>query len=171
MKSSFFSIQLRKSNQMKISFRQAQMEDAPLIAQAEREIAKEPGYFCSQPFELTDANVEKTIATLLNNERGIYLVGEVEGHMVAHAFLEPLSLQSLRHVAELNLVVHQGWQNQGIGTLLLQHVIEWAKLSQGIEKIELNVRASNARAIALYKKMGFQEEGRLKFDHGFRSQL
>lgn len=36
------------------------------------------------------------------------------------------------------------------------------RLSGSIEKIELNVRTSNVQAIALYKKMGFLEEGRLK---------
>lgn len=36
---------------MYIAIRQAKVEDAPFIAQAEREIAKEPGFFCSQPFE------------------------------------------------------------------------------------------------------------------------
>ncbi|MBA3602371.1 MAG: GNAT family N-acetyltransferase [Parachlamydiaceae bacterium] len=44
----------------------------------------------------------------------------------------------------------------------MQHIIDWAKQSDTLEKIELNVRASNGRAIALYKKMGFIEEGRLK---------
>jgi hypothetical protein len=33
-------------------------------------------------------------------------------------------------------------------------VIDWAKQSETIEKIELNARASNSRAIALYKKWG-----------------
>jgi RimJ/RimL family protein N-acetyltransferase len=44
----------------------------------------------------------------------------------------------------------------------MQCLIDWAIQSGVVEKIELNVRASNTRAIALYKKMGFVEEGRLK---------
>lgn len=58
--------------------------------------------------------------------------------------------------------MHKGFQNRGIGTQLLKRIIEWAKESESIEKIELNVRASNTQAIALYKKMGFLEEGCLK---------
>lgn len=53
-------------------------------------------------------------------------------------------------------------QRKGIGTKLLERVIEWAKNSHTLEKIQLNVRASNLSAISLYKKMGFEEEGRLK---------
>lgn len=39
---------------MTVTIRHAKVEDAHIIAEAEREIAKEPGFFCSQPSELTD---------------------------------------------------------------------------------------------------------------------
>lgn len=143
---------------MTITIRKAKTEDARCIVEAEQEIAQKPGYFCSQPSELSEENVKRTI----ESSHGIYLVAEKEGGLVGHAFLEILNLQSLRHVAQLNIVVHKGHQAQGIGTSLMEKIIEWAKQSGTIEKIELNVRASNTRAIALYKKMGFFEEGCLK---------
>lgn len=71
-------------------------------------------------------------------------------------------MQSLRHIADLNIAVHLGWQSKGIGRKLLEQIIEQAKNLSVIEKIQLNVRASNIPAISLYKKMGFEEEGRLK---------
>ena len=143
---------------MTITIRQAKIEDARYIVEAEQEIAQEPGYFCSQPSELSEKNVRQTI----ESSHGIYFVAEKDGSLVGHAFLEILDLQSLRHVAQLNIVVHKGHQGKGIGTQLMERVIEWAKQSGTVEKIELNVRASNVRAIALYKKMGFFEEGCLK---------
>lgn len=147
---------------MKITIRKAKIEDANAILTAEQEIAQTPGYFCSQPHELSKQNVEKTIKTLAESKKGIYLVAECEGNIVGHAFLEALHLHSICHVAQLTIGVHHGWQEKGIGTSLMQELIAWAKHSGTIEKIELNVRASNSRAIALYKKMGFVEEGRLK---------
>lgn len=143
---------------MTITIRQAKTEDARCIVEAEQEIAQEPGYFCSQPSELSEKNVRQTI----ESSHGIYLVAEKEWSLVGHAFLAILDLQSLRHVAQLNIVVHKGHQAQGIGTNLMEKIIEWAKQSSTVEKIELNVRASNTRAIALYQKMGFSEEGCLK---------
>ncbi len=143
---------------MTVTIRQAIIEDARCIVEAEREIAQEPGYLCSQPSELSEENVKRTIEAA----QGIYLVAEKEGHLVGHAFLKALHLQSLRHVAQLHIVVHKGHQAQGIGTRLMEKLIEWAKQSGTVEKIELNVRASNTRAIALYQKMGFFEEGRLQ---------
>jgi ribosomal protein S18 acetylase RimI-like enzyme len=142
--------------------RKAKVEDAHAIVTAEQEIAATPGYFCSLPNELNELNVIKTIKSLAESEKGIYLVVERDGKIVGHAFLEPLHLKSICHVAQLSIGVHQGWQEKGIGTALMEELIAWAKQSTTIEKIELNVRASNSRAIALYKKMGFVEEGRLK---------
>jgi RimJ/RimL family protein N-acetyltransferase len=148
---------------MNIIIRHAQLEDAHIIAEAERQIAQTPGFFCSEPHELTDENVANTILSFLKDNKGVYLVAENEGLcLVGHAFLKPYDLKALRHVADLNIAVHLNWQGKGIGKKLLQKVIEWAKNSSSIEKIQLNVRASNATAISLYKKMGFQEEGRLK---------
>ena len=142
--------------------RKAKVEDALAIVTAEKEIAETPGYFCSQPNELSEQNVIKTIKSFSGSEKGIYLVAERDGKIVGHAFLEPMYLKSIRHVAQLSIGVHHGWQEKGIGTALMEELIDWAKQSAFIEKIELNVRASNSRAIALYKKMGFVKEGRLK---------
>lgn len=143
---------------MNITIRKAELKDAFCIIEAEREIAQEPGYFCSQPSELN----EKAVIQTIQASQSIYLVAEYEGEIVGHAFLEPYALQSLRHIADLNIAVNLGWQNKGIGRRLLEQLIDRAKKSSDVEKIQLNVRASNIPAISLYKKMGFQEEGRLK---------
>ncbi len=137
--------------------RKAALEDAQAIAEASREIAKEPGFFCSAPDELPDEKFRHTLSTL----QGVYLVAEQEGRLVGHAFLMLLEPKSVSHVAQLTIAVHKGFQEKGVGTKLLEKLIEWARENK-VEKIELNVRATNARAIALYKKMGFHEEGRLK---------
>lgn len=146
---------------MNIIVRHAKVEDAHVIAEAERNIAQVPGFFCSQPSELTDENVANTISGFQRDNSGVYLVAEYEGHLVGHAFLQSHTIKSLQHVAELNVAVHLGWQKKGVGTQLLHQIIEWAKHSSNIEKIELNVRASNSAAISLYKKMGFKQEGLL----------
>lgn len=149
------------NNPLNLLIREAKVGDANEIVEAERTIAEEPGYFCSQPSELTVENVINTI-TAFKDGGGLYLVAESDGKIVGHAFLEPQHLESLRHVADLNIAVHLGWQNKGIGTELLKQMIRWAKESGTLRKIQLNVRASNLGAISLYEKIGFEEEGRLK---------
>lgn len=144
-----------------ITIRPARIEDAPALAQAERTIAAEPGFLASQPAELTDERFAHKIAALGRADNGCYLVAEAEDHtLVGHGLLDPLPLAATQHVVHLTLVAHPGWQGMGVGRALLGSLIEWARAAPRIEKIELRVRASNERAQALYRAMGFTEAGR-----------
>jgi len=49
-------------------------------------------------------------------------------------------------------------RRQGLGTVLMERTIEEAK-RKGLERIELEVYASNTPAINLYEKWGFAREG------------
>ncbi len=143
-----------------ILIRVAKLADAPILAQAERAIAATPGLLVSLPTELTDERFAQKIAALDVADNGHYLVAERAGEIVGHGMLDPLPLAAVRHVVHLTLAVHPGWQGRGIGHALLERLIEWAKGAPAVEKIELNVRATNAAAHALYLKMGFTEIGR-----------
>jgi RimJ/RimL family protein N-acetyltransferase len=44
----------------------------------------------------------------------------------------------------------------------MDYLISWAAENSEIDKIELNVRVSNSRAIRLYESKGFEREGLLK---------
>jgi len=65
------------------------------------------------------------------------------------------------HVASLTMAVALPWRGQGIGSGLLTEALSWARTS-AVEKLMLDVYASNLAAIALYRKFGFSEEGRLR---------
>jgi ribosomal protein S18 acetylase RimI-like enzyme len=143
-----------------ILIRPARLADAPLLAQAERDIAATPGLLVSLPSELTDERFAQKVAALDVADNGHYLVAEIAGQLVGHGMLDPLPLAAVRHVVHLTLAVHPGWQGRGIGRALLEHLIEWAKSAPAVEKIELNVRATNTAAHALYSKLGFAEIGR-----------
>ena len=59
-------------------------------------------------------------------------------------------------------MVHPGFRNQGVGEALIRDLMDRAQQTPRVEKIELLVRATNARAIHLYSKLGFVEEGRFR---------
>jgi len=46
-----------------------------------------------------------------------------------------------------------------VGTALLQRLLKWAEANPIIEKVALEVFATNDSAIRLYKKLGFIEQG------------
>jgi len=61
---------------------------------------------------------------------------------------------------ELGMMVADGWRGRGVGTALVAAAIDWAR-ERGLHKVTLGVFPHNDAAIALYRKFGFVEEGRL----------
>ena len=64
----------------------------------------------------------------------------------------------MKHRASLGMGIIDGYRGQGVGTQLLEAALKHAK-EIGLEKVELQVYASNSVAIALYRKQGFVDEG------------
>ena len=56
--------------------------------------------------------------------------------------------------AELAIVVHDDWQNQGLGTALVQAIVRWA-IQAGVERIVGVMGLSNDRMIHVFNKLGF----------------
>ena len=60
-----------------------------------------------------------------------------------------------------NIAVHPDYRRQGLGDAVVKALLRHAK-SARLSSVSLEVRASNAAAIALYKNNGFREVGRRK---------
>ncbi len=65
------------------------------------------------------------------------------------------------HRGSLGMGILPEFRGQGIGTKLIEKVLSHAK-DLGLEKVELHVYTTNTSGIALYKKMGFEQEGLIK---------
>ncbi|HEX4337285.1 MAG TPA: GNAT family N-acetyltransferase [Polyangiaceae bacterium] len=144
-----------------IQIRQATIGDATALWKAEVETAQTPGRLVSRPQELTLASFEFRIRELETAGCYVVAVDDTNG-LCGHALLEPMSLEALRHVFRLTVVVHPGRTGCGIGTALLTHLQDWASSNADALKIELMARATNLGAIRLYERLGFAEEGRFR---------
>ena len=98
---------------------------------------------------------ERSVASELENKLSYWLVA-VEGERVAGY----IGSQSVMGESDMmNVAVHPEFRRQGIAQqLVLRLVEELAK--RGNHCLSLEVRASNAPAIALYEKLGFSQVGR-----------
>ena len=67
-----------------------------------------------------------------------------------------------KHIGVLGIVISAEYCNAGLGTIMLDYLIEWCKNNRETAKISLTVRKDNQRAVALYEKFGFETEGILK---------
>lgn len=89
------------------------------------------------------------------------LVAEYEGRIVGSAGLHLVGASLRRsHVRILGIGIAPQWQGRGLGRRMMQRLIDWADNWTPVLRIELVVHADNDRAQALYKSMGFVEEGR-----------
>lgn len=68
------------------------------------------------------------------------------------------------HVGDLAMAVHDQFQGQGIGKMLMMTVIDLADNWLNLLRLELDVYADNERAIHLYQQFGFEIEGRKRLD-------
>ena len=62
------------------------------------------------------------------------------------------------HVGQLGIGLLPAFRGRGLGAALMRAALHEA-VSRGFVRIELTVRAENARAISLYKRFGFAREG------------
>jgi putative acetyltransferase len=67
-----------------------------------------------------------------------------------------------RHAAEIGIAVHDAWHGRGVGNALMRAALDLADCWLNLERLELFVFTDNEPAIRLYKKHGFEVEGRLK---------
>lgn len=142
--------------------RRACPEDALFVAQGESLVAATPGLLNASPGEIPDRAYADKIAALGDCANGLYLVAEQGDEIVGHLLLDPMPLAANSHICTLTVVVYPKWQGRGFGRQLLVHALQWAGMTPKVRKIELMVRATNERAVHLYKSLGFLEEGRIR---------
>jgi acetyltransferase, GNAT family len=65
----------------------------------------------------------------------------------------------IRHIGDIFLVIQRKFWNHGLGSILLEEGIEWAKTSGVLRRLQLSVQKRNEAAIHLYSKFGFVTEG------------
>ena len=97
---------------------------------------------------------ENSIASELDNRLSLWLVA-VDGDTVAGY----IGSQSVLDEADMmNVAVHPDYRRQGIGRDLVLALADALK-EKGIRGLMLEVRQSNAPAIALYESLGFCQVG------------
>ncbi|AEV31025.1 acetyltransferase, ribosomal protein N-acetylase [Sphaerochaeta pleomorpha str. Grapes] len=148
-----------------ITVREATKEDAALIlpfmatvgGESDNLVTDEKGL----PFSL--GQEEAYLQHKQGSKNNIQLLAFEGNVLVGSAGCDTSSRQRICHGGEIGISVLKAYWNKGVGTLLLSNLVQWARNSEtGLRKLSLTVRADNVRAIALYKRFGFVEEGKVK---------
>lgn len=138
--------------------------DAAALSALVSSVARERIHLASaQGFSL-----EQTRAFLaaLRASGGIALLGLDQEQVVGWVDIAPGPFEGLTHCGRLGMGLARHARGRGLGRALLERALE--KAFDGLERVELEVLASNDRAQRLYRRCGFVEEGRRR--HARRMQ-
>ena len=91
------------------------------------------------------------------------LVAMAEANLVGAAGLHRLAGRQ-SHVGEIGIGVHDAWVGKRVGSRLMAALIELADNWLGLRRLQLTVNVDNEAGIALYRRCGFQVEGRMRQD-------
>ena len=149
---------------MKVIIRQAQPSDAEQIIKYMQRLSEEPiSNIVISPGEFTHtiAEEERVLSEFASSKTSIFLVAEAERNIVGILNCRGRSdRKAIHHVVSLGMSVDQDWRGQGIRSLLMANLIEWVKGKGFIKRVTLLVFERNEVAIHLYKKFGFEIEGK-----------
>lgn len=141
-----------------VVIRRATPDDAPAYARLMADPAVYGGLM-----QLPYPSVEQWQSRLAATEPGgvdLSLVAEHDGEVVGSAGLHPVGpALRRRHAAMIGISVAVPAQGRGVGSALMQALCDYADGWAQVLRIELGVFTDNTRAIALYRRFGFEIEG------------
>lgn len=147
---------------MTIEVRRARVDDAAAIARIMGDPAVYPGLM-QMPFASEEAQRARLADSLAPGKADVLLVAERGGEIVGSAGMHPCGTSPRRrHAMSIGISVRPEAQGQGVGTALMQAMCDYADRWIGVLRLELSVYVDNARAIALYRRFGFETEGRYR---------
>lgn len=151
--------------------RQAHPIDARAILGLMRHVGRETGYLNYGP-EGSDLSVVQQKALIENYkalDNCVLLVIEVDDQIIGMANLAGLDQNKQKHVAEIGISIIKEYWGVGIGSFLLEALLDYAE-EAGLRVLTLEVVVENERAIHLYERFGFEKKGRLsqRLKDGYR---
>jgi len=149
---------------MNYKAREATLKDEKAIFHLYQTVAENVGGIAREKTEITASyiknNLEKAIQT------GVSLVIEDTNSpvLIAEIHCYKLEPKVFHHIlSELTVVVHPDFQGKGLGKLIFNELLNHINKNRNdIMRVELIARESNAKAIEMYGKLGFKQEGRLE---------
>lgn len=145
---------------MAIAIRRAVETDAASLLDLRRTLFAETDYMLWEPqeFAATEDDERKFIAWLSSKSNSLLLVAEDGARLSGFLGAMGGERNRTRHSALVFLGVRSEYASRGTASALLKETIAWAS-AFGVVRLELTAHTTNDRAVALYKRFGFQIEG------------
>ena len=149
---------------MNFTIEKAKASDAEAVLEYLRQIGGETDNltFGSEGLPYSVEDEEKYIESLQNSTSCVMFFAKCDGRIIGDASFSSSPRERIKHRGEIGISVVRDYWGKGIGSKLMEEVIDFAKNVADCEIIHLQVRSDNERAIGLYKKYGFEKIGQFK---------
>lgn len=118
--------------------------------------------------KLTIDDEKKYLKNVIDDPAECLICAYIDGEHAGSASIAPfMRFDKCRHRAEFGMSIKEKFWHLGVGAALVTACIEAARQT-GYEQIELEVVSDNARAIALYERLGFVTYGKCRNGFKFR---
>ena len=147
----------------------AREEDAQRLLDYLKTTSGETRFLIREPDEVTMTQEDERRFIRRQNESAsdVMLLAFYDGEFAGNASLMGMGPSRYRHRAGVAIAMYQAYTGLGIGRAMIEALLAIAK-ECGIEQVELEVVADNERAIALYKKLGFEVYGTMPRNMKYR---
>ncbi|HAQ4730079.1 TPA: GNAT family N-acetyltransferase [Enterococcus faecium] len=148
------------SEEIGIILREAVPDDAKDILSMMEQVNSETEFLALDEAELLlpPETLSEELSYMYESNNNLLLLAINEGTIVGTASVKADSQFRLSHVGEVGISILQEYWGMGLGTLMLEEIINWVKEMGVLFRLELDVQVRNERAVHLYQKMGFQIE-------------
>jgi len=146
---------------MDIQIMKAQPEDAAELLEYLKVIGSESDNLTFGPDGLLRTIEEEAefLASELVSKTSVTLVAKRNGKIIGNARFTGELKERTRHRGDIGISVLKSEWGNGLGSRLMEALLDFAKNTAHIEVITLEVNQTNKRAIALYEKFGFKKTG------------
>ena len=101
---------------------------------------------------LTDAEMELFLDKQARSENQITLLALLNDEIAGLVNITADQRKRVRHIGDLFIVIGKKYWNNGLGSLLLEEVVEWAQASGILRRLQLTVQTRNQAAVHLYQE-------------------
>ena len=140
--------------------RQAEESDAEMLVEYLKTTSGETPYMLREPEEVR-ISVEEEVDFIRRNRedpRALHLLAFVDGVFAGSCSFNGAERNRTRHRCTVGISLYRAFWGLGVGTALLEDILNTAG-TVGYEQAELDVVSTNAPAVALYQKLGFETTG------------
>ncbi len=138
------------------------IDDAELFRVFMLTLTSDTPWIGSNPDEVHDVDwYQDRIEQVLERTGSRWEIAVSEEHnaIVGDCMALPGNRAKFEHVAMIGIGIIEPWRGAGLGRMLMERTIDWARESALIDKLELGVFEHNTNARNLYTSLGFQIEG------------